>query len=193
MTRLAAGFALLLASSVAWPAGGTEAVAHFAGGCFWCMEADFEKLDGVLGVTSGYMGGRTAHPDYDSVSRGTTGHLEAVEVRYDPRRIDYSALLAHFWRRIDPTDDGGQFCDRGSQYRSAIFVSDDGQRRAAEASREAVASRLGIEPATRILPATRFWPAEPYHQDYAQRNPVRYLLYRLRCGRDARLAEVWGR
>jgi peptide-methionine (S)-S-oxide reductase len=175
------------------PAPGT-AVAIFAGGCFWCMEAPFDAVDGVLSTTSGYTGGHVKNPTYEQVSSGTTGHMESVRVVYDPEKVGYEHLLQVFWHNVDPLDAGGQFCDRGSQYRSAIFVSDATQRRLAEASlRELEASGRFDRPiATEIREAGPFYPAEAYHQDYYQRNPIRYRFYRSRCGRDARLKELWG-
>lgn len=172
----------------------SRAVAVFAGGCFWCMEPPFDAQDGVLATTSGYTGGSVEAPSYEQVSAGGTGHFEAVEVVYDPARVSYARLLEVFWRNVDPTDGGGQFCDRGAQYRSAIFVRDDEQRAAAEASRRELeaSGRLTAPIATEILPAARFWPAEEYHQDFYRRNPLRYRYYRHGCGRDRRLAEVWG-
>jgi peptide-methionine (S)-S-oxide reductase len=170
-------------------------VATFAGGCFWCMEPPFDALDGVVSTTSGYTGGGIARPSYGQVSAGGTGHLEAVRVIFDPAKVPYRRLLEVFWRNVDPLDGGGQFCDRGGQYRTAIFVHDAGQRRLAEASKAALAAedRLnGRRIATEILDAAAFWPAEEYHQDYYRTNPVRYRLYRWNCGRDARLREVWG-
>jgi peptide-methionine (S)-S-oxide reductase len=174
--------------------GGPEAVAMFAAGCFWCAEADFAKVPGVLDVVSGYTGGRRANPTYQQVSAGGTGHYEAIRVRFDPRRVTYARLLDVFWRNVDPVDGGGQFCDRGDSYRAAIFPVDPAQRVAAEASRDALArsGRLARPIAVPILAASTFYAAEEYHQDYATRNPVRYTFYRSRCGRDARLRAVWG-
>lgn len=169
------------------------AVAIFAGGCFWCMEPPFDKIDGVVSTTSGYTGGHLENPSYEQVSAGGTGHVEAVQVRYDPARVGYAELLDVFWRNIDPLDAGGQFCDRGSQYRSVIFVATDAQRREAEIARERVAARLHRPVATAIEPAQPFYPAEDYHQDYYQKNPLRYRFYRFSCGRDRRLAEVWNK
>jgi peptide-methionine (S)-S-oxide reductase len=168
-----------------------RAQAVFAGGCFWCMESDFEHLPGVVSVVSGYTGGREANPTYEQVSSERTGHYESVRVTYDPGRVTYEQLLAHFWRNVDPTDAGGQFCDRGPSYRTAIFVT-DAQRQAAEASKASTQTRLGRAIVTPILPLGRFWTAEQYHQDYYRRNPLRYRFYRTRCGRDGRLREVWG-
>lgn len=168
------------------------ATAVFAGGCFWCMEPPFDKLDGVTATISGYTGGSVANPTYQQVSAGGTGHAEAVQVRYDPTKVSYAKLLEVFWRNIDPVDAGGQFCDRGSQYRSAIFVGNDEERRRAEQSKDEVAARLKQKIATEIVPAATFYPAEDYHQNYYQKNPVRYHYYRYSCGRDKRLEAVWG-
>ena len=168
--------------------------ALFAGGCFWCMEPPFEKLDGALAVVSGYTGGTKANPTYEEVSSGTTGHAEAVEVLFDPARVSYEKLLSVFWHNVDPTAKDRQFCDSGRQYRSAIFVRDDSQRSLAEESKRGV-ERLKAFPGpivTEIVEAGPFWPAEEYHQGYWKRNPVRYRYYRSRCGRDERLGELWG-
>jgi peptide-methionine (S)-S-oxide reductase len=168
--------------------------ATFAGGCFWCMEAPFDVLDGVVSTTSGYTGGHVANPSYEQVSAGGTGHAEAVEIVYDPNVIDYRTLLDVFWRNVDPYDADGQFCDRGSQYRSAIFVHDEKQRRLAEESLAALqrAGRIDGAVATEITAAGPFYPAEEYHQNYYEKNPIRYNFYRFTCGRDGRLDEVWG-
>ena len=168
--------------------------AIFAGGCFWCMEADFEKLPGVMDVVSGYTGGKLKDPTYEQVSSGGTGHLEAVEVSYDPKRIDYRRLLDYYWRHIDPTRDDGQFCDQGTQYRPVIFYRDDAQKRLAEASLARVErtkpfpDKIKVE----LQPAGVFYPAEAYHQDYYKKNPIRYRFYRYRCGRDERIEQLWG-
>ena len=172
------------------PAAGT-ASAVFAGGCFWCTEADFDHMPGVISTTSGYTGGRIANPTYAQVSAGDTGHIEAVRVVYDPRRISYAELVDRFFRTIDPTDQGGSFCDRGYQYRSAIFVDDPAQRRIAEAAKARAERQLGRPVATLILPAAPFYEAEDYHQDYYRKNPTRYRFYRWNCGRDARLRRIW--
>ena len=166
--------------------------ATFAGGCFWCMEPPFDKLDGVVSTTSGYIGGRTANPTYEQVSAGTTGHTEAVEILYDPRKVTYAQLLEVFWRNVDPLTANAQFCDVGSQYRAGIFTHDETQRRLAEESKRAVAQRLGKPVVTEVAAASKFWPAEEYHQDYYRKNPVRYNLYRAGCGRDQRLEAIWG-
>ncbi|MDQ3080625.1 MAG: peptide-methionine (S)-S-oxide reductase MsrA [Gemmatimonadota bacterium] len=168
-------------------------VATFGGGCFWCMEPPFDKLKGVVSTTSGYIGGRVANPTYDQVSAGGTGHAEVVQVKYDPSKVTYAKLLEVFWRNIDPLTPNRQFCDEGSQYRSAIFFHDAGQRRAAEASKRALDGRFRQPIVTEIVAATTFYPAETYHQDYYTKNPIRYKFYRSRCGRDDRLKEVWGK
>ena len=170
------------------------ATAIFAGGCFWCMEPPFDKLDGVVSTTSGYTGGQAANPTYEAVSSGRTGHAEAVRIEYDPKKISYERLLEVFWPNIDPTDAGGQFCDRGSQYRAAIFYRDEPQRQAAERARAALeANKPFAQPiVTEIVPAAAFYPAEDYHQDYYMKNPLRYKFYRTGCGRDRRLESLWG-
>ena len=170
------------------------AVATFAGGCFWCMEPPFDKLNGVLATTSGYIGGLKQSPTYEEVSSGGTGHAEAVQVLYDPKKVTYEKLLDVFWHNIDPTVTDRQFCDVGSQYRTAIFVHNDAQRAAAESSKAAVdKSKPFKEPiVTPIVTATEFWPAEEYHQNYYLKNPIRYSYYRTGCGRDARLKQLWG-
>jgi peptide-methionine (S)-S-oxide reductase len=168
------------------------AKATFAGGCFWCMEPPFDALDGVVSTTSGYTGGHTANPTYEQVSAGKTGHTEAVEIVYDPRKVTYARLLDVFWRNIDPLTANAQFCDTGSQYRAAIFVHDATQRRLAEASKDAAAQRLQKPIVTEITAASQFWPAEEYHQDYYKKNPIRYKFYRTSCGRDRRLEAIWG-
>jgi peptide-methionine (S)-S-oxide reductase len=170
------------------------ALATFAGGCFWCMEPPFDELEGVLATVSGYTGGHTENPTYEEVSAGGTGHLEAVQVRYDPARIDYERLLEVYWRNVDPTDAGGQFCDRGHSYTTAIFYHDARQRELALRSKAALAEAKRFEEpiVTPILPAVPFYPAEEYHQDYYLKNPLRYKLYRFGCGRDRRLEALWG-
>jgi len=176
------------------PAPPGSAVATFAGGCFWCMEPPFDKQEGVIATTSGYIGGTKANPTYEEVSSGSTGHTEAVQVRYDPKKVSYEKLLDIFWHNIDPTVNNRQFCDVGSQYRTGIFVHADDQRKAAEASKAAIEkSKPFKEPiVTPVADATQFWPAEEYHQDYYKKNPVRYTYYRTGCGRDARLKQIWG-
>jgi peptide-methionine (S)-S-oxide reductase len=175
-------------------AGGATARAIFAGGCFWCVESDFDKIDGVLSTTSGYTGGTLANPSYEQVSGKHTGHAEAVEVVFDPRKVSFERLVEHFWRSIDPTTKDRQFCDVGSPYRTAIFAVDAAQLQAALASRAALeTSKPFKEPiVTEVVPAGTFYPAEDYHQDYYRKNPLRYQYYRLSCGRDARLKQLWG-
>jgi peptide-methionine (S)-S-oxide reductase len=195
--RLGLGLSLwlgLLASAAgqgAVPA--PTATAIFAGGCFWCVEADFDKVEGVISTTSGYIGGRTANPSYEEVSHGGTGHAEAVEIVYDPAKVSYQKLLDVFWHNVDPLAKDRQFCDRGDQYRSAIFYRDDEQRRLAEASKAAIAKRFREPIQTEIVAAGPFYKAEDYHQDYYLKNPIRYRFYRFNCGRDARLEELWGK
>jgi len=169
--------------------------AVFAGGCFWCTESDFEKVEGVVEVISGYTGGRTADPSYSEVSAGTTGHAEAILVRFDPKQVDYQTLLEIFWRHIDPTDPGGQFVDRGTQYRSAIYCKDAAQKALAEESKKALelSGRFNKPIVTEIVPLTQFYPAEDYHQDYHKKNPIRYKWYRSGSGRDAFLEKTWGK
>lgn len=171
---------------------GRREVAVFAGGCFWSVEANFEQMPGVVSAVSGFAGGRVANPTYDQVVRGGTGHLEAVQVTYDPARITYRQLVDRFWRTIDPTDPDGQFCDQGESYATAVFAS-AAQRPAAEASRRAAVARIGAGRfVTPVRDAARFWAAEDYHQDFARLNPVRYAGYSRFCGRGARLRAVWG-
>lgn len=197
--RLVLGIVVVVAARVETPGGAPPAaqlaIATFAGGCFWCMEPPYDKIAGVSDTISGYTGGRGRNPTYEQVSSGGTGHYEALQVRYDPKKVTYEKLLDVFWMNIDPYDGAGQFCDRGSQYRSAIFYHDEEQRRLAEASKSALESsgKLKGRIATMILPATTFYRAEEYHQNYYQENPVRYKLYRYGCGRDRRLKEIWGR
>jgi peptide-methionine (S)-S-oxide reductase len=182
------------AASPAAPPGPDRAEAAFAMGCFWCAEATFEGIPGVISVTSGYCGGEEKNPTYEQVSAGRTGHRESIDVLYDPKRITYARLLEIFWHNVDPTQADGQFCDRGAQYRSAIFYRGEEQRRLAEESRKKlVASRRFRKPiVTDLLAFKSFWPAEEYHQDYYKKNPVEYHAYRLGCGRDQRLRELWG-
>ncbi len=169
-------------------------VATFAGGCFWCMEPPYDKIPGVISTTSGYMGGKKRYPTYEEVSAGFTGHTEVVQVAYDPSKVSYQQLLEVFWRNIDPTVKDKQFCDEGSQYRTAIFVHDDAQLKAAEASKAALDQTKPFKDpiVTPIQLAGEFWAAEDYHQDYYLKNPVRYSYYRTGCGRDARLKQLWG-
>lgn len=174
-------------------AAGQAATAIFAGGCFWCVEADFDKVPGVLSAESGYTGGKTANPTYQTVSAGGTGHTEAVRLTYDPRVVSYPVLLDFFWHHIDPTVKDRQFCDTGDQYRSAIYYNSPAQKAVIEASKAAIL-KSGVlkEIYTEIAPESTFYPAEDYHQDYYNKNPLRYKYYRLTCGRDSRVAEVWG-
>lgn len=176
------------------PADDGLATATFAAGCFWCVEEAFDKVGGVVETTSGFTGGDVADPGYERVSAGGTGHTEALRVRYDPAAVTYETLLDTFWHNVDPTDDGGQFCDRGSQYRSGIFVHDERQRRLAEASRKALRQDPDAPSpiVTPIEDAGPFYPAEEYHQDYHEKNPIRYHVYKKLCGRAARLEELWG-
>lgn len=171
-----------------------QAIATFAGGCFWCMEAPFDKIDGVYSTTSGYTAGHQSDPTYEQVSAGRTGHTEAVRVVYDPSRVSFERLLEVFWRNIDPLAVNRQFCDRGTQYRSGVYTHDKEQHRLALGSREELATsgRFDKPIATEIQKATTFYPAEDYHQDYYLKNPTRYNIYRKGCGRDHRLQELWG-
>jgi peptide-methionine (S)-S-oxide reductase len=196
MTRyawLAALLALLAGAAGAQSKAPTE-TAIFAGGCFWCVEADFDKIEGVVATTSGYIGGRTANPTYREVSAGGTGYTEAVRVEFDPARVSYAQLVDKFWRTIDPTVKDQQFCDVGSQYRTGIYPLNAQQLKIAEASKAALekAKPFSAPVVTEIVLAGPFYPAEDYHQDYYQKNPVRYAYYRKGCGRDARLAQLWG-
>ncbi len=172
----------------------TSESATFAGGCFWCMEPPFDKLEGVISTTSGYTGGRTQNPTYEEVSSGSTGHAESIRIVYDPSKISYSRLLQVFWHNIDPTAANRQFCDSGHQYRSAIFYHNETQKKLALESKQALekAKILHGPIVTEIAPASTFFPAEQYHQDYYRKNPIRYKYYRYSCGRDKRLKEIWG-
>ena len=173
------------------PAAGL-AVATFAAGCFWCTESDFDKVSGVVSTTSGYTGGHKANPSYREVGGGGTGHTEAVRVVYDPKRVSYQKLLDVYWVNVDPLDSRGQFCDKGSMYRPEIFVHDAEQRKLAEASKAAVEQKLKKPVVVKVTSAPTFYVAEDYHQDYYNKNPVRYKFYRYNCGRDARLEALWG-
>ena len=175
--------------------GSQNAKATFAGGCFWCMEEVYEKVEGVVSVISGYTGGHLANPTYEQVSAGGTGHAESVEVIYDPHKVTYQHLLEVFWRNIDPTTPNAQFCDQGSQYRSAIFYHDETQKRFIDESKQAVeSSKTFPQPiVTEIIPASIFYAAEDYHQDFYQKNPVRYKFYKWNCGRSQRLEQLWGK
>ncbi len=200
MARWLLGFALLfagigLASTQTVPLpqpGPGQAVAIFAGGCFWCTEADFDKVPGVLSTTSGYTGGSVANPSYEQVSTGGTGHAEAVQVVYDPSKVSYEKLLAYYWRHVDPTVRNRQFCDVGEQYRTAIFVNNEQERKLAEASKEKVAAELKQPIYTQVAQTGPFYKAEEYHQDFYQKNPTKYKFYRWNCGRDQRLEQLWG-
>lgn len=188
-------FLVLLASPTLHAANAptsATAKATFAGGCFWCMEPPFDKLDGVSATISGYIGGTKKNPTYEEVSNGTTGHTEAVQVTYDPKKVTYEKLLEVFWRNIDPLTANAQFCDSGSQYRSGVFYHDEIQKKLAEASRKEIAKRFKEPIVTEITAATQFYPAEDYHQDYYKKNPLRYNFYRSGCGRDRRLEQLWG-
>lgn len=193
---LVLGTALFSVLPAAGPARGEPVLreATFAGGCFWCMEGPFDVLEGVVSTTSGYTGGGKKNPTYQEVSAGGTGHTESVRVVYDPAKVTFERLLEIFWHNIDPLASDRQFCDAGSQYRSAIFYHDEAQQRAATASKSALeaSGKLKGPIATQIVPAGEFWPAEEYHQDYYRKNPIRYNYYRSRCGRDDRLKEIWG-
>ena len=192
---------LVLLAAVAFPALAQlaqvppgHAVATFAGGCFWCMEPPYDKLPGVKSTTSGYMGGKTAKPTYEQVSSGRTGHVEVVQVVYDPKKVSYEKLLEVFWVNVDPTVRDRQFCDSGTQYRTAVFYHNEEQRKAAEASKAALEKSKPFKEAivTPVEMAGPFHPAEDYHQDYYTKNPTRYQFYRSGCGRDARLKSLWG-
>jgi peptide-methionine (S)-S-oxide reductase len=189
LAALAALFAAPLAGQAAPPL----QTAVFAGGCFWCMEHDMKGIRGVVSVESGYTGGHVDHPTYQDVTSETSGHYESVRVTFDPSKVDYGFILSRYWRLIDPTDDGGQFCDRGPSYRPAIFVTDEAQRKAAEESKAEAQKALKhgriIVP---VLQLKTFWPAEDYHRDFAVRNREHYEAYRSGCGRDERLRQVWG-
>lgn len=185
MLALIAAGALSLA---AVPAKAETKAAIFAGGCFWCVESDFDKVPGVLSTTSGYTGGTVQNPTYENHA----GHKEAVRIEYDDTKVSYAALLDVFWHSVDPVDGGGQFCDRGDAYTTAVFTGDAAEQAMAQETKVAVEAALKQKVATTITPAGTFWPAEDYHQDYYSKNPVRYRYYRYACGRDARIEELWG-
>jgi peptide-methionine (S)-S-oxide reductase len=187
---LAAAIAFALGSVGTARQSGTTAKATFAAGCFWCVEADFDKLPGVLSTISGYIGGTVKNPSYEQVSRGGTGHTEAVEIVYDPAKVTYAQLLDHFWKNVDPLSAHRQFCDIGDQYRPAIFFHDEAQRKAAEESKARVQQRFDEPVVVQVVAAGPFYRAEDYHQDYYKKNPVRYRYYRWGCDRDSRLAEL---
>jgi peptide-methionine (S)-S-oxide reductase len=199
MTRLLLSLVLVLAATGlagaqdAKPANPRQAVATFAGGCFWCLESDFDPIPGVISTVSGYIGGTVENPTYQQVSAGGTGHAEAVEITYDPTRVTYDQLLTHFWRNVDPTQKDGQFCDIGDQYRTAIFVHNDEQRKLAGASKKKIAAELGKPVYTEIAKAGTFYKAEDYHQDFYKKSELRYKFYRWNCGRDQRLKQLWGK
>lgn len=200
LARITATLLLLLGTAGAaagepstGPGAMPTATAVFAGGCFWCLEADFDKLPGVVATQSGYTGGKSPEPTYHQVSAGDTGHAEVVQVRYDPKKVSYRQLVDYFWRHIDPTVKDRQFCDIGTQYRSAIYWRNESERKIAEASRDALQKTGKFKQVfTEITKASRFYPAEEYHQDYYKKNPIRYNFYRLGCGRDDRVHEIWG-
>ncbi|MHA1566036.1 MAG: peptide-methionine (S)-S-oxide reductase MsrA [Alphaproteobacteria bacterium] len=189
-------FTTLAAVVVAYTATSAHAqeleTAIFAGGCFWCVESDFDAISGVVETVSGYTGGIMPNPTYKSVSAGGTRHREAVQITFDPDIVSYEQLLTAFWHSVDPTDAGGQFCDRGESYTTAVFVNDELQRQLAETSKRETEALLGMTVATTIEAATPFFPAEDYHQDYRQNNPLRYRFYRWNCGRNQRVEELWG-
>ena len=196
--RLALALGLLRGATAAsaaqdTPLAATESVI-LAGGCFWCVESDFDKVPGVVETVSGYAGGHTPNPTYKMVSAGGTGHLEVVRITYDPAKVSFGQLISYFWRTVNPTDAGGQFCDRGDSYRTAIFVSSPEQRKLAEDSKAGIEKLLGRPVVTPVIPLdpASFTPAEDYHQDFHNTNNLKYSFYRYRCGRDERLADLWG-
>jgi peptide-methionine (S)-S-oxide reductase len=200
MRRLLLGLALLLAglgaaqaqmAKLPQPQAG-QAVAVFAGGCFWCVESDFDHVPGVISTTSGYTGGKAANPTYEQVSAGGTGHAESVWVIYDPQKVSYAKLVDYFWHHIDPTVKDRQFCDYGHQYRTAIFTRTDEERKLAEESKKKVEAELKKPVFTEIDAAGPFYPAEEYHQDFYVKNPTKYKFYRWNCGRDQRIEQIWG-
>ncbi|MBA3272203.1 MAG: peptide-methionine (S)-S-oxide reductase MsrA [Acidobacteria bacterium] len=197
--RSAALLALCLAFGTAHTFGqpkgasAASATATFAGGCFWCMEPPFDALDGVISTTSGYIGGETKSPTYEQVSGGQTGHTEALQIVYDPAKVTYARLLEVFWRNVDAVDGGGQFCDRGPQYRPAIFHHSEEQKQMADTSKQRIAAQLGRPIPVQIVAADTFYKAEEYHQDYYKKNPARYKFYKWNCGRDQRLEKLWGK
>jgi peptide-methionine (S)-S-oxide reductase len=192
--KISASILCLLVSSIVLAQGPEMAKATFAGGCFWCMEPPFDELPGVVSTTSGYTGGRMENPTYKQVSSGGTGHIESLQIIFDPTKISYEKLLDVFWRNVDPTDPAGQFCDRGSQYQTAIFYHTDEQRELANRSKRELdeSGRLPKAVVTPIRAAMKFYPAEEYHQDYYKKNPLRYKFYRRSCGRDRVLEKLWG-
>jgi len=196
------GFAvLMIGGTTAIPQGSLaadesqQAKATFAGGCFWCMEEAYEKVEGVISVISGYTGGQLVNPTYEQVSAGATGHAESIEVLYDPNKVTYQHLLEVFWHNVDPTTPNAQFCDHGNQYRTAIFYHDETQKQLIDESRHSVENSKSFpQPiVTEIVPASIFYPAEDYHQDFYKKNPVRYKFYKWNCGRSQRLEQLWGK
>jgi peptide-methionine (S)-S-oxide reductase len=192
LKAFAAALFALISLAAANGAAAEQKSAIFAGGCFWCMEEAFDKVPGVVATTSGYTGGHVQNPTYEQVSSGGTGHFESVKVDYDPAKVTYAQLLDAYWRNIDPLDARGQFCDKGSQYLSAIFVATPEEEALAKASKEKVAAKLGKPIQTKILPASAFYPAEAYHQNFHVTNAARYKFYKFGCGRAQRLQELWG-
>lgn len=186
------GLAITAPASIAQKAATETAIATFAGGCFWCIESDFDKVPGVLATVSGYTGGKTDNPTYRQVSRGDTGHREALQITYDPTKVSYAQLLTVFWHSVDPVDPGGQFCDRGVPYQTAVFAHDDEQRKLAEASRAQAMKDLGKKIFTPVETAAKFYKAEEYHQDYHNKKPLRYKYYRWNCGRNQTVEKLWG-
>ena len=196
MRRLLLSIAFAIAAAGLAPGLATaqgQAVATFAGGCFWCTESDFDHVPGVISTTSGYTGGKIANPTYEQVSSGATGHAEAVQVVYDPGKVSYEKLLTYYWRSVDPTVRNRQFCDVGEQYRTAIFVNNDAERALAEASKQKIEAELKVPIYTQIVAAGPFYKAEEYHQNFYQKNPAKYKFYRWNCGRDQRLEQIWGK
>ena len=199
LTIMAVGL-VISATLTGWPSSEvqsapTTAKAYFAGGCFWCMEEAFEKVDGVIAVVSGYMGGTVTNPTYEQVSDGRTGHAESIEVTYDPTKITYQKLLDAFWRNVDPITPNAQFCDHGNQYRSVVFYTTDEEKQLAEESKSKIeqSKRLPAPIMTQLVKASTFYPAEDYHQDYYKKNPLRYKYYKYSCGRAQRLEALWGK
>lgn len=197
---LAAGLCLIGGMALWSPGEPVEAAApaskaYFAGGCFWCMEEAFDKVDGVLTVVSGYMGGTVGNPTYEQVSAGQTGHAESVEVSYDPAKVTYQKLLDAFWRNVDPLTPNAQFCDHGSQYRSVIFYGSEEEKKTAEESKMEIerSKRFSTPIVTQLVQASTFYPAEEYHQDFYKKNPIRYKYYKFSCGRAQRLEALWGK
>ena len=194
LAGLMLGMALVATAAEPAAKGNTAtATAVFAGGCFWCMEPPYDKLPGVAATTSGYSGGQLVNPTYEQVSAGGTGHIEVIQVTYDPKQVSYEKLLEVFWRNVDPLDGGGQFCDRGNTYATAIFYQNEEQKKLAEQSKIEIEKKLGKSVVTPIRPAVTFYAAEDYHQDYYLKNPLRYKYYRYSCGRDQRLEQLWGK